>query len=114
MLKYFDRRSQCAVQKQLAAPVEQVALARVRVRGGFVFICRLNEVPVFFLYLTQQVMQLGGVFEFQKLLNQLPRIRQPPGKNVCQRQIVAIVVGRGIDPLGLFESMGRPSPAGPT
>ena len=55
VLKDLNRGAERAVQKQFASPIEQVALAGVDVRGGFVFIGRLDELSVFFLYLAQQI-----------------------------------------------------------
>ena len=41
------------------------------------FIGRRHEVAVFFLDLAKKIMQFRGVLLFQKIMNQLPRIRQP-------------------------------------
>ena len=51
-------------------------------------------------------MQFGGVFSLQQILDQLPGVAEPGGLNISQRQIVAVIVGRGIDLLGLFKKRG--------
>ncbi len=92
------------MQKKLAAPVEQVALARIHVGGGFKLVGRRHEFPVLFFDLTQQVMQFRRVLFLQQILDQLPAPRPSrPVKTISQRQVVAVVVGRRIDLLGLLQ-----------
>ena len=101
------------MEKKFASPVEQVALAGVGMCGDFVFVGRDHELSIFFFDLAQQIVQFRCVFQFQQFMDQLARIRQPPRNDVSQGQIVAVVVGGRIDPLGLLEikaPLSRPVP----
>ena len=91
------------MEKEFTPPVKEVALAGFHVRCRFVFIFSRDELAVFFFHFTKEVVQFRGVFAFQKILDQLPGVCEPAGLNVCQRQIVAVIVGGRIDLLGLFE-----------
>ena len=72
-------------------------------RGEFELIGGGNKVAVFFLDLAEQVMQFRSVFLPQQRRNGLASRFELTGDQVGERQIVAIVVGTGIDALGLFQ-----------
>ncbi len=59
------------MEKELACPIKQVAFAGIHMRGGLVFISRLDELLVLFIHFSQQVVQFRGVFLLQESLDQL-------------------------------------------
>ena len=73
------------MEKEFAAPVKEIALAGIHVGGGFVFIFSNNELAVFFFQFAQEVVQFRGVLLLQKVLDQLPGVREPADLNVSQR-----------------------------
>ena len=91
------------MQEQLAAPIEKIAFAGVEVRGDLVFVGGGDEFAFLFLHLREQVMELGRIFLFQKVLQKLAGIRQAIADDKSKGQIIAIIVGGRIDALGFFE-----------
>ena len=61
ILENFDGRPERAMDQQFAAPIEQVALARIGVRGKFVLVGGFDEFPVLLFHRAKQVVQLGCV-----------------------------------------------------
>ena len=57
----LNRRLKRPMQKKLAGPVEEIALARVLMSGNFKFIRCRDELAVFLFDLPQQVVQFGRV-----------------------------------------------------
>src|SRR5712691_382409 len=102
-LKNLNGRLERAVQQQLAAPIEKVALAWIEVRRQFVLVGGCDELAVFFFDLSEQVVQLSRIFLLQEALKQLASVSEAAGDNVGERQIVAVVVRSGIDALRLLE-----------
>src|ERR1700730_9612563 len=72
-------------------------------RGKFVFVSRLNEFAIFFFDLAQKIVQFRGLRLLQQGADKFASVRKPAGDNVSKRQVVAIVVGGGINPLRLFQ-----------
>ena len=91
------------MEQQFAAPVKQVAFARLQVRGGFVFVGCFDKLSVFFFYFSQQVVQFRRILLFQQVPEQALSVREPPSLQVCKRKVVAVIVGRRIDLLSLLQ-----------
>ena len=72
-------------------------------RGGFVFVGGDDEIAVFFFDFSEQIVQLGGVFLLQQRLDESARIFRAADADVGEREVVAVVVVRGVDVLRLFE-----------
>ena len=77
--------------------------------GSFKFIGRRHEVPVFFFDLPEKVMQFGRVLFFKRFWTTCRASDEPVQcQQIGERQVVAIVVGRGSDFLSLLEKGTRP------
>ncbi len=56
------------MEQEFAAPVKQVALARIHVRCNLVFVRSGHEFRIFFFQLAEEIVQFRGVFSFQEVL----------------------------------------------
>jgi len=70
------------MEKKLAAPGEQIFLARIHVCSDTKLICRRYEFSIFLLDLTKQVMQLSGVLLLHQGLHKLSCLRKLPGEQI--------------------------------
>jgi hypothetical protein len=91
------------VKQELTSPIKQVALAGIGVGSEFVFIGGWYELPIFFFHFAKQIVEFGGVLKFQKQLDLQTGVGQTPRGKIRERQIIAIVVGGGIDVLGTLK-----------
>ena len=94
------------MNKKLAAPVKQVALARIHVCGDFIFVHRRHKLSALFVDLSQQVMQFSGIFSLLKILNELRGLTKLSSFEIRQREIIPIVVRR-TNLLRFFEQWHR-------
>ncbi len=90
--KNGDRRFERAMHEKLAGPVEEIAFARVHVRGDFVFVGGDDEVAVFFFDFGKEIVQLGGIFLLEQRLNQGARVFRAADADVGESEVVAVVV----------------------
>ena len=91
------------MEKHFASPVEEIVFAGIEVCGGFEVVRRLHIFAVLLVDLAEQVVQLPRVFQLDQVVDDLARLVALAEQEIGHGQIVAVVVGAGIDLLGLFE-----------
>ncbi len=91
------------MEKQFTAPIEKIILAGFGVSRKLELIGGRDEISIFFFDLAEEIVQLGGGFQFQEILNRLAGFLEMGSVKVRESKVVAVVVGSGIDALGLFE-----------
>ncbi len=92
------------MNKELAAPIEDVAFARVHSRGGLKFIGGSDEIAGFFLDFGEKVVEFGGVPELEERLDEVARVRKAIGEEIGEREVVAVIVSGRIRAVGAFEA----------
>ena len=70
------------MHEKFAGPIEEIALARVHVRRGFEFIDRGDKIAVLFFNLSQKIVEFGGVFASDKIVNQLSSVTEAPRQKI--------------------------------
>ena len=83
--------------QQVVAPVEQVLLGRIHVRGALVLLRRRQPVAAAFADVGEQVVQLRGVAGGDHLQNQRTRLVEVLQLEQRQREVVPAGVVVGID-----------------
>ena len=69
-----------AVQEEFASPVEEIALAGIGVGGGLEFVGCGDKIPVPFLDFAEKVVEFGGVFGFEKVMDELSGLGKVVGE----------------------------------
>jgi len=91
------------VDEQLASPIEEVGFGRIHVGGGFVFVGGGDELAIFFLDLAEKIVEFGGIFLVEEIVDELARIGELIGHDKGKGEVVAVVVGRRFYFLGALK-----------
>lgn len=103
LAKDFDGGFECTVEKEFAAPVEDVAFTGVHVGGGLEFLDGRNKVAGFLFDFREEVVELGGVFLLEESLDELAGVGKAIGEEISEGKVVAVVVYGRIGELRALE-----------
>ena len=95
------------MEKHLASPIEQIVFAGIEVSCRLEVVCGVNKLAVFLVDLAEQVVQFAGVLFSSAIFDATCLLRETSEGKIGHRQIVAIVIGIGIDALCLLEKRLR-------